>query len=192
MGGDKEVKANARIIAATHRNLETMIIQKSFRKDLFYRLNVIPIFVPPLRERIDELEGLIQSILQKKELSHKLKGIQPEALEILKSYRWPGNVCELENIIEKAAIFEDSDYITLKSIPDYIQIQALGCVRIEMSYTGPLDFDVFKTEFEKRFIVEALRMNHGKINQTVVHANMPKNTLLRKIKKYNIDVAQYF
>ena len=94
-----------------------------------------------------KLEGLIQSILhilQKKEPSHKLKGIQPEALEILKSYRWPGNVRELENIIEKAAIFEDSDYITLKSIPDYIQIEALGRVQIEMSYTGPLDFDVFK------------------------------------------------
>ena len=61
-----------------------------------------------------------------------------------------------------------------------------------MSYTGPLDFDVFKTKFEKRFIVEALRMYHGKINQTAAHANMPKNTLLRKIKKYNINVAQYF
>ena len=194
VGGRREVKSNARIIAATNRNLEMMIEKKAFRDDLFYRLNIMPIFMPPLRERKDDLEDLIKSVLKRKDPSKKVKGIEPNALEILKSYRWPGNVRELENILERAVIIEDSDIITLDSIPKNIQTQALRHVQIDLpsNYTGPLDFDVFKAESEKEFIMNALKASHGKINKTVAQANIPKNTLLRKIKKYNIDVKQYF
>ena len=193
VGGHREVKSNARIIAATNRNLEMMIEQKTFREDLFYRLNIMPIFMPPLRERKDDLEDLIQFVLKKKDPSHKIQSIEADALKILKSYKWPGNIRELENILERAVIMEDSNSITLKSIPQSIQTQALRYVQIDLpsNYTGPLDFDVFKAKSEKEFIVNALKASRGKINKTVAQANIPKNTLLRKIKKYNIDVKQY-
>lgn len=193
VGGHREVKSNARIIAATNRNLEMMIEQKTFRKDLFYRLNIMPIFMPPLRERTDDLEDLIKFMLKKKDPSRRIKGLRPEALEILKAYSWPGNIRELENIIERAIIIGDSDFICLESIPQNVRTQALRHVQINLpsNYIGPLDFDVFKAESEKEFIVNALKASRGKINQTVAQANIPKNTLLRKIKKYNINVKQY-
>ena len=153
----------------------------------------MPIFIPPLRERIDELKGLIESILKRDTHLHKIKGIQPKALNILKSYRWPGNVSELKDVIEKALMFEDSEFITLKVIPENIRREALDHIQIGIpnNYIGPLDFDVFKSETEKEFIIRALKANCGRINKTVLQSNISKNTLLRKIKKYNIDVKKY-
>ena len=176
IGGHSEIRFNTRIIAATNRNLEKMVEKKIFREDLFFHLNILPIFMPPLRERTDDLEGLIEYILNKNNYLHKVKSIQPDALEILKSYRWPGNIRELENVIEKAILIEGSDSITLESIPEDIQLQALGHVQIDITngYKGPLDFDVFKTETEKGFIVNALKASHGRINKAVVQANIPK------------------
>lgn len=192
VGGSREVKSNARIIAATNRNLEMMIEEKMFREDLFYRLNIMPIFIPPLRERTHDLEDLIQYMIKKKP-SH-ICGITPEALKIFKSYRWPGNIRELQNIIERATIVENSNMITVDSIPENVQIEARGHVHIDLphNYIGPLDFDTFKAELEKEFIVNALKASQGRINKTVAQANIPKNTLLRKIKKYNINVKQFF
>ena len=192
VGGNREIKSNARIIAATNRNLEMMIEQSTFREDLFYRLNIMPIFMPPLRERSHDLEDLIQYILKK--TSSRLRGITSEALKIFKSYQWPGNIRELQNIIERAAIIGKSNMIDLDCIPENIRVQALGHVHIDLpsNYTGPLDFDTFRSESEKEFIVNALKASHGKINKTVAQANIPKNTLLRKIKKYNINVKEFF
>ena len=191
VGGHREMTANARIIAATNRNLEMMIENKTFREDLFYRLNIMPIFMPPLRERTDDLEDLIKSVLKKKDPSHKIKGIETSALEVLKAYQWPGNIRELENVIERAVILENTDSITFESIPENVRTQALRYVQID-NYKGPLDFDIFKARSEKDFIVNALKASHGRINKTVAQANIPKNTLLRKIKKYKINVKEYF
>lgn len=188
--GQREVSSRARIIATISCNLEIMREKKSLPKDLFDYFNILPIFMPPLRERMDDLEGLIHSILKQKK--SKVRSIQPEALEILKSYRWPGNVSELKDVIEAALMVENSRLITLKSIPKDVQREALNHVQIDIpnGYIGPLDFDVFKAETEKEFIVKALQTSRGKINKTVMQANIPKNTLLRKIKKYNIDVKK--
>ena len=192
VGGRRALRSNARIIAATNRNLELMIEEKTFREDLFYRLNIMPIFIPPLRERIDDLEDLIDSIL-KKHSSH-IKDITTGATHILKSYQWPGNIRELQNIIERAIIMEDSDSITIHSLPENVRSQALKHIQIDLprNYKGPLDFDTFKSTSEREFIINALKANRGRINKTVAQANIPKNTLLRKIKKYDIDVKQYF
>ena len=194
VGSNKEVKSNARIIATTHHNLETMIEKKTFRKDLFFCLNIMSVFIPPLQERIDDLENLIKSILKKNISSHRIKGVRPDTLEILKSYKWPGNISELKNVIERAIMTESSDFITPKSIPKNIRIEALHYIHINYhgNYIGPLDFDVFKAEMEKSFIINALKENHGRINRTVNQANIAKNTLIRKIKKYNIDIEPSF
>lgn len=195
VGGNREVATNTRVVAATNRNLEKMIEDGTFREDLFYRLNVMPIFLPPLRERLDDLEDLISYFVRKfnRKLSRQVSGFSTEALNILRNYRWPGNIRELENIIERAFIVETGNTIELSGLPDNVKQMAQSQVAFDLpgSYTGPLDFDKFKEETEKEFIVQALKANRGRINQTVAQAGIPKNTLLRKIKKYNINVKDF-
>lgn len=195
VGGTREVKTNTRIIAATNRNLEKMMEEGTFREDLFYRLNVMPIFLPPLRERTDDIEALAQNFIKKfsKQHGRVINGLTPEALELLKNYRWPGNIRELENIVERAFIVENSQLITEQSLPDAImaQPQESRNKSARVGYSGPLDFDSFKEGMEKEFIVSALKANNGRINQTVAQANIPKNTLLRKIRKYGINVKDF-
>ncbi len=192
VGSNREVATNARVIAATNRNLEKMIEDHGFREDLFYRLNVMPIFLPPLRERLDDLENLISHFVRRfnKKMGRTIHGFAPEALEMLRKYRWPGNIRELENLVERCFVIENASLIQLASLPDALRAAAQSEVEFNLpaSYSGPLDFDRFKEETEKEFIMQALRANHGRINQTVAQANIPKNTLLRKIKKYSINV----
>lgn len=202
VGSNREVKTNARIVAATNRNLEKMMETDDFREDLFYRLNVMPIFLPPLRERPDDIAVLANSFLQKFAKSHekKLVQIDPDALEAMKKYRWPGNIRELENIVERAFIVESGSHMTKALLPEHMltevsrvsgAVAAASPMTATISSTEPLDFEVFKEQAEKDFIVNALKANKGKINQTVAQANIPKNTLLRKIRKYNINVKDY-
>lgn len=195
VGGNREVKTTTRIIAATNRNLEKMMADGTFREDLFYRLNVMPIFLPPLRERIDDIEALAQHFIKKFSRQHarNIAGIALDALDMLKSYRWPGNIRELENVIERAFIVENGNSISIDSLPESIRLAPKETAEktASVGYSGPLDFDAFKEEMEKEFIVSALKANHGRINQTVAQANIPKNTLLRKIRKYGINVKDY-
>ncbi len=195
VGGTREVKTNTRIIAATNRNLEKMMAEGQFREDLFYRLNVMPIFMPPLRERADDIPALAQHFIKKfsKQHGRVINGLASEALDLLKKYRWPGNIRELENVVERSFIVENTSMITVESLPENIQNPEVDETEKTMpiGYSGPLDFDAFKEEMEKEFIVNALKANNGRINQTVAQANIPKNTLLRKIKKYNINVKDY-
>ncbi|MCB0412671.1 MAG: sigma-54-dependent Fis family transcriptional regulator, partial [Bdellovibrionales bacterium] len=116
-----------------------------------------------------------------------------EATDRMKKYGWPGNVRELENVIERAFLICKGDTITEEHLPEDL-MESTDSINISLPqhYTGPLDFDRFKEETEKEFIVQALRANRGKINQTVASANIPKNTLLRKIKKYDINVKDFF
>ncbi|MEY4615927.1 MAG: hypothetical protein RJB66_887 [Pseudomonadota bacterium] len=192
VGGQREIKTNTRIIAATNRNLEKMIEDRLFREDLFYRLNVLPIFLPPLRERGDDIPALVNHFIDKigKKHPNSIKGISPMAIESLKRYQWPGNIRELENLIERAFIIEGTEEIQLTSLPDYVRA-SIDSGSTANNYDGPLDFDVFREQVEKDFIISALKANKGKINQTVAHANIPKNTLLRKIKKYQINPEDY-
>ena len=199
VGSNREVKTNARIIAATNRNLEKMMETNEFREDLFYRLNVMPIFLPPLRERPDDIPALAMSFLSKfsKEHGKNITGIDPACLELMKKYRWPGNIRELENIIERAFIVESSNTMTVSSLPEQIKNEitpsATKTVAAEnkVDSSEPLDFEIFKEQAEKDFIISALKANKGKINQTVAQANIPKNTLLRKIRKYSINVKDF-
>lgn len=195
VGSNREVKTNTRIIAATNRNLEKMMEEGTFREDLFYRLNVMPIFLPPLRDRIDDIPSLVTHFIKKfsKEHTSSIVGISQEAINALKTYRWPGNIRELENVIERAFIVENSTMITPQSLPENLREKKVD-TRVSpgtLGYAGPLDFDAFKDQMEKDFIVSALKANNGRINQTVAQANIPKNTLLRKIRKYGINVKDY-
>lgn len=222
VGSHREIEANVRIIAATNRPLEQMTKDGSFREDLFYRLNVIPILLPELKERRNDLDHMIGNFIKKFNNQHgrKIIGISKEALDCLKKYDWPGNIRELENVIEHGFIWETSNMLTIPSLPEHV-LEAAGISlpdahsmdeTLETSLTNSeasqsstdnlseeivqikgdqLDFNKHKEAFEKEFIIKALKTFKGKINQTALHANIPKKTLLRKIEKYGI-VARDF
>jgi transcriptional regulator with PAS, ATPase and Fis domain len=236
VGSNREVEVNVRIVAATNRNLEEMIKKGEFREDLFYRLNVLPVFLPPLRERKDDVEVLAGYFVEKFNQVHRknIKGITPQAMQLLKNYNWPGNIRELENVIEHAFVIENGQEITPQSLPETIaglsvsvaptrhpdrsRPQAPGLtpagraalldddadddapIQVDASNMAPmgftldinkLDFQANKEEFERQFLINALKAFKGRINQTAIHANIPKKTLLRKLEKYGINARDF-
>jgi len=208
VGANREVEANVRIIAATNRNLEEMIKERQFREDLFYRLNILPIFLPPLRDRIEDIPALVNHFIKKFNKAHNrsLTSIAPSALEALKRHAWPGNIRELENVIEHAFVLENDSVIQGSSLPSQISgltpqktassgvsstidpiLTDSNGVPVEMG----MDFQIQKETFEKEFIIKALKANNGRINMTARNTNIPKKTLLRKIEKYGIVAREY-
>ena len=202
VGSNHEIEANVRIIAATNRNLEDMIRKGSFRDDLYYRLSVLPIFLPPLRERLEDLEFLVPQFIRKFNRQHNkaIKGIDGAALERLRSHTWPGNIRELENVIERAFVLETGSTITEASLPTSLRPSEGGRPPLPVTeeITTPsgaaeeeLDFHLYKEKYEKDFIVRALRKYNGRINQTSAGTRIPKKTLLRKIEKYKIKTEDF-
>jgi DNA-binding NtrC family response regulator len=201
IGSHREIRCDVRIVAATNRNLEEMIRHHEFRQDLFYRLNVMPIQLPPLRDRTEDIPNLVEHFIEKfnalhgrKVIGTEIRGIREDALNALRNYTWPGNIRELENIIERAFVLETSRYITLASLPEELWPKPEKNPT-DSGLAPPsliaIDFHQQKEQFEKDFIVHALRRFSGRINQTATHAGIPKNTLLRKIRKYAINPADY-
>jgi transcriptional regulator with PAS, ATPase and Fis domain len=216
VGSNREIRTNVRIIAATNRPLEDYMSKGKFREDLYYRLNVMPIFLPSLSERTQDIKTISYSFLNKFNKKHNknIKCISNKSLELFENYNWPGNIRELENVIEHAFILEETDRIELSSLPEnLLNFSGIELVTIDSDQTlnkkemdelnsneentdfeidtSLLDFNKQKEEFEKSFIIKALKQFNGKINQTALNANIPKKTLLRKIEKYNIIAKDY-
>ncbi len=210
VGSNREIDMDVRIIAATNRNLEELIQKGTFREDLFYRLNVIPIYLPPLRERKDDLQSLVAHFIAKFNTLHKkeVTGISPDAMQVLLRHNWPGNIRELENVVEHAFVIEPNNAISTPSLPAYLRggsvstegkaypsysevAQSLGSIEPPPVSDDLLDYKTHKEQFEKEFIIKALKAFNGRINQTAIHANIPKKTLLRKLQKYNIKAEDY-
>lgn len=218
VGSNREIDVNVRIVAATNRHLEEMIKKGEFREDLYYRLNVLPIHLPPLRERKNDIDALIRYFMDKfnQQHGHQIDGVDPEAQEALKNYNWPGNIRELENVIEHSFVIETNSKITISSLPSVINKRtskvplmqmpaefadeeaAAGMLSISKNEAlgfkldiTRLDFQANKEEFEKQFLISALKAFKGRINQTALHANIPKKTLLRKLEKYGINAREY-
>ncbi len=208
VGSNREIDMDVRLIAATNRNLEDMIAKGTFREDLFYRLNVIPIYLPPLRERKDDIEKLVSFFINKFTNIHKKRilGLAPQAMELLFRHNWPGNIRELENVIEHAFVIEGTESITPGSLPTYLKggvpysenpspVSAGDYASLGGGLGGGendlLDYKLHKEQFEKEFIIKALKTFKGRINQTAMHAKIPKKTLLRKLQKYNIKAEDY-
>lgn len=203
VGSNREIEMDVRIIAATNRNLEEMIKQGTFREDLFYRLNVIPIYLPPLRERKDDIENLVTFFISKFSNKHQknINSIAPSALASLLRHDFPGNIRELENVIEHAMVIEQGTTITVQSLPGHMRGGANQASSSTAETSVPnadagadgelLDYHAFKEQFEKEFIIRALKAFRGKINQTALHAKIPKKTLLRKLQKYGIRAEDY-
>ncbi len=174
LGGTRSIPVNARILAATNRNLEDRLNKGLFREDLFYRLNVIRIEVPPLRERRDDIPILAGHIIKKfnKIMSKSIYGIEPEALKCLQSYGFPGNVRELENIIERAVILAEKDTIRLND---------LGLTTTDQKFRvnrGTL------YQIQKQAILEALSRWEGNRTRAAEELGITRRTLLNKINEY--------
>lgn len=285
VGSNRDITSDVRVIAASNKNFENMISEGTFREDLFYRLNVLPVYLPPLRDRISDIPHLINYYISYFNNLHELhiKGIAEDAKELFLKYSWPGNIRELRNVLEHAFIIESTDTIHISSLPDVLQSMAIKEKNSAKSTAMPLsnacghppkmenkegannfvpsrnststevanlpnsnslipiesmdndstsgmvenfidmqsiqhsvfdndlalnnassdykftfanemrklDFQLAKDVFEKEFIIQALKTNKGRINQTALKANIPKKTLLRKIEKYCINPREF-
>ncbi|MFN3466128.1 MAG: sigma-54-dependent transcriptional regulator [Candidatus Brocadiales bacterium] len=185
VGGTKTIKVDVRVIAATNKNLQKAVEEKTFREDLFFRLNVVPIYLPPLRERMGDIPLLAEHFL--KETREKVKktflGISPDALELLTTYPWPGNVRELENCIERAAVIAEGDLVTKDCLPLYVTAQE-NSKPVPAEADGGLDRTI--ADMERKLILEALEKAEGVQVRAAKLLGITERSLWHRIKKYNI------
>lgn len=188
VGGQKEIAINVRIIAATNKDIEKAVREEKFREDLYYRLNTIPIEIPPLRERIDDILPLAYHFLN--QLSEKnereIKKFTGEAEESLASYAWPGNVRELQNIISRAYFLCSSSVIQNADIPLPISSQTITLDQkmLNLSYKDAKDYVLEKFEIE--YLTHQLKKYKGNISKTANSCGIDRRSIHRLIKKYNI------
>ncbi len=199
VGGSRTISVDVRIIAATNKDLEKEIEKGNFREDLYYRLNVIPIYVPPLRERVEDIPLLFEEFM--KEFGAKTRGIkrvQPEVFEALSHYNWPGNVRELRNLVERLVILARGEEITVRDLPPNLRNSAQN-VSTELSqeiketatiplYSFPKDYKKAKQLFEKRYLEYQLKQYKGNVTKTAEAIGIERRHLHRKIKSLGIKI----
>jgi Nif-specific regulatory protein len=182
VGGTETIKTNVRIIVATNKNLEEQIKQGLFREDLYYRINVFPIYLPPLRERKDDIMLLADYFLEKfaSENSKNISRISTPAIEMLTRYHWPGNVRELENCIERAVLLCDGDVIRSEHLPPSLQMINKAQPVAARSMVETIE------NLEKELIVDALKKTGGQQRKAAIELGITERTLGYKIKRYGI------
>ncbi|NLX91652.1 MAG: sigma 54-interacting transcriptional regulator [Firmicutes bacterium] len=175
IGGKKLIPVDVRIIAATNKNLKDEVKSGNFRKDLYYRLNVLTISIPPLRERPDDIPLLAEHLLNKlkKGLNKNVKKIDHEVIDAFRNYNWPGNIRELQNVLERALNLSTTENIHISSIPDSIA----GCKK-ELKNISPLNV------YEKQLITSLLKENHGNKTRVAQILGISRTTLYKKLKQY--------
>ncbi|MDX2440264.1 MAG: sigma-54 dependent transcriptional regulator [Desulfobacterales bacterium] len=186
VGGSKTIKANVRVIAATHRDLEEEVQKGNFREDLFYRLYVIPMVLPPLKEKKSDLPLLVSHFLDlfcRGRKGHSIT-ISNEALEIFMNYSWPGNVRELKNLIERLVVLSESAEITPRDLPK--KLKTIKRPEIDVSAEG-VDFNTAVTEYEKTLIINALEKTNWVKNKAANFLQIKRTTLVEKIKRHKIN-----
>lgn len=190
IGGTRTIKVDVRIVAATNKNLEELVARRQFRDDLYWRLNVIPLTLPPLRERASDVPLLIAHFIERfnAEKKQQLHGIDPEALQRMVRYGWPGNVRELENTIERIAILKGAGMISVEDLPEKISQAATTSpfVEIDIPPDG-IHFDVTVEAFEKQIILKALTQVSGVKTTAAKLLHMNRTTLIEKIKKLHLE-----
>ncbi len=188
LGGTETIPINARIVAATNKALEEMVKNGTFREDLFYRLNVVRIELPPLRERKEDIPILAAYIIRRlsEDMSSHISGFTPEAIEALKNHHFYGNVRELENIIERAMIFSDSTTIDVKDL-DLRSSVAKESVR-EREIQSSVEGNFSLKELERSAIISALQRWEGNRTKASEELGISRRTLISKIKEYDISL----
>ena len=183
VGGNEPIKVDVRIITATNKDLESMVQDGRFREDLFYRLNVIPMTLPPLRERPEDVPDLAQYFADKNKDGSPVGPVtcSPGLIEMLQAYSWPGNVRELENLVERMTVLAAASLLTPESLPPEVRSKmASGQTRDKDSFTERA------TNYEKQLIEEALQKSGRCQVEAARHLNMDRSTLRYKMKKYGL------
>jgi len=197
VGSSKPIKVDVRVIAATNRNLEEEVRSGRFRQDLFYRLSVVRVVLPPLRERPEDIPPLVDHFLKshtfnrRPDGSLKVEQIEQEALDLLAGYRWPGNVRELVNVIERAVSFSDGPLIHTRDLPD--QLRLVGTSAGIEAATGEVTFKAAKerwvSSFERDYILALLKKNEGNISHAAREADIDRKYFRKLMRKYGIEAA---
>jgi len=187
LGGTETIKADIRLIAATNRDLEAAMAERQFREDLYYRLNVFSIFVPPLRDRKPDVMLLADHFLIKYARRHnkRIKRIATPAIDMLMSYHWPGNVRELENIVERAVLTCDGQVIHGHDLPPTLQTAEASGTAVQSSLSDAIE------QFEKDLIVDALKSSRGNRAKAARLLGTTERIIGYKIRKYEIEVARF-
>lgn len=189
LGGVKSIKVNVRFIAATNRNLQEMVMAGTFREDLYYRLYVFPIDIPPLRERKEDLPVLLHHFIDlfADQYEKKIVGFTPRALDRLLLYGYPGNIRELRNLIERAVLLcEDGGSIELGHLPEQIIAQEDDHLRLPGGIEGQAGLPERVQHFEASLIEEKLRQNDWNQTKTAQDLRVPRRTLIEKMRRYRI------
>ncbi len=187
LGSTKTVKVDIRILSATNKDLKEEVKKGAFREDLFYRLNVVPIQLPPLRERKEDIPLLIEHFLKiyNEKNGRHLKGFHPRALDAMMRYPWPGNIRELENAVERAVILTRDEYVSLPELPESIALAVEG----PLPWTNKEGIRPGTTirEIEKELILVTLEHNDGNRTRSAAELGITRRTLQNKLKEYGID-----
>ncbi len=186
VGGTRSIHVDVRVIAASNQNMEEAVTEKRFRKDLFYRLNVIPVALPPLRERKEDIPLLIAHFIQKfnEKRQAKLEGLSPDAEKILMNYSWPGNIRELENLMERLITFQQDGLIGASDLPDKLRRPQENPLPLQFEFPdGGVQFSELVLEFENRLIQHAM-LKANDVKKTAARLlNLKRTTLVQKLKR---------
>ncbi len=187
VGGEQSITVDVRLITATHQPLETLLEQGKFREDLYYRINVFPLFIPPLRERKEDILPLAEHFLQEfaKEYGKSIKRISTPAIELLIMYHWPGNVRELRNCIERAVLICEEAVIRTYHLPPTLQTADSSSTGINLSFGEAV------ANFEQELLVDALKKSRGNMLQAARDLRVSYRIVNYKVKKYDIDIKRY-
>jgi len=187
VGGTETIKVDVRLVAATNRDLEKLVKDEKFREDLYYRINVFPVYLPPLRERITDISLLVDHFIEKtnKNNGTEIKRISQSAIDMLMIYKWPGNVRELENCIEWASITSTDGVIRAVNLPP--TLQTAGSTGTELSGT----FVTLVDNLEKQLIIDALTRTKGNMIQAAKFLDITERMIGTRVKKFNIDPKRF-
>ena len=191
LGGTEETEADIRIIAATNRDLSKLVADGKFREDLFYRINVIPVHLPPLRDRLEDIPPLAEHFLAKyaAQMRRKVSGLSPEAMRRLQAYSWPGNIRELENAIERAVALESGPLVEATSLPEHVQTgvpRTSPDARDNVVLDTGFHLERHVEEIEREYISEALRRAGGVKSRAAELLGMSFRSFRYYMKKYNL------
>jgi len=193
VGGSKKIKLNVRVVSATNANLEEQVKRGLFREDLYYRLNVIPILLPPLRDRREDIALLARHFLQKicKEMKRSLMALSSEAMQALEAYDWPGNVREMENVIERTVALTDGERIERRDLPQHVgggedKRSGPAFMTPKVSESG-INMEQVLADIERGMILEALELGQGVKARAAALLKINRTTLVEKMKRLSLD-----